>query len=130
MKKTTRVFSTCNNDQSIQESEPSKAVLSHDPIASLPTSFTICSTIIAPFMSQDYANLFFLFDTADPFLASIHVDGTSYGIRTTFDWAQQWVELEKDGKELRAFPQQWIKYCGALNLSSGLYQAVVDGIFC
>ena len=37
--------------------------------------------------------------------------------------------MEKDGKELRAFPHQWIKYCGALNLSSGLYQAVVDGIF-
>ena len=54
---------------------------------------------------------------------------TSDGIKTSFNWAQQWEELEEDGKELHAFPHQWIKYCGAFNLSSGLYQAVVDGIF-
>ena len=59
MKKTTRVFSIGNNDQSILDPEPSKAILSHDPIESLPTSFTICSTIMAPFMSQDIVNSFF-----------------------------------------------------------------------
>ena len=129
MKKTTRVFS--NNDQSILDSEESKAILSHDPIGSLPTSFTICSTVMATFMSQDYDAVFYSMwdDENKPFFATIQVLMTSDGINTSFNWGRQWEELEKDGKELRAFPHQWIKYCGAVDLTSGLYQAVVDGIF-
>ena len=56
MKKTTRVFSP---GPFIADSEQSKAVLSHDPIGSLPNSFTICSTIMAPLMAQEHIYVFF-----------------------------------------------------------------------
>ena len=44
-----------SHDYSIVSSEPSRAVLARDPNASLPISFTICSTIMAPhvFPRQD-----------------------------------------------------------------------------
>ena len=46
---------TLAHDKSIKSSELSKAVLKRDPKASLPISFTICSTIMAPhvFAKQD-----------------------------------------------------------------------------
>ena len=132
MKKTTRVFSPGHNSQ---DSDPSKAVLSHDPIGSLPNSFTICSTVMAPFVFTNDQILFLAMldkngNGDDLLRAVINIYMmTNEGIDTKFNWKRNWKELEKDGKELKAFPQQWIKGCVAFNLTSGLHQVVVDGVF-
>ena len=128
-KKTTKVFSPGHN---IVNSDPSKAVLTHDPIGSLPNSFTICSTVMAPFIFQNDLIMFLTMldkNGNDLFWPVINILMTNEEINTAFNWERNWKELEKDGKELHAFSNQWIKGCFAVNRSSGLYQAVVDGVF-
>ena len=117
MKKTTKVLIP-----GILDSEQSKAVLSHDPIGNLPNSFTICSTVMAPSMFQDNEIVFlYLLDKDGNYLFAtvINIYMTNEGIDTTFNWVHDWKELEKDGKELRAFSKQWMKGCAAFNLTSG-----------
>ena len=113
-------------------SKQSRAILSHDPVGNLPTAFTICSTVMVPFMFQDDEILFLtMLDKNGNGLFDVfmRVFMTNEGIDTMFNSAQHWKELEKDGKELKAFSQRWIKWCAALNRSSGLGQHVVDGVF-
>ena len=113
--------------------ELTKAVLSQDPVANFPSSFTICSTIRAPYVYKSYKDTlpFFLLQgkgqipLSEP---SVRIFETSGRIETTFDLRQQWRELENDGKEFHAFSQQWIKGCAAIDSTSGVYLAVADGI--
>ena len=129
LKKTTKVL---GRDQSILNSEPTKAVLSHDPVASLSTSFTICSTIMAPAIFQnDIFEFFSLLGRDGNLLISsvMTVMTTSGGIDTTYAYKCRWKELESDGKEFHGFSNRWIKRCGTYNRNSGLYQVVADGVF-
>merc|ERR1712218_770130 len=101
MKKATKVFNPCHN---IHDSDPSKAILSHDPIGSLPFSFTICSTVMAPSMFQNDEIMFlWMLDKNgnDPyFYVVINIFMTNEEIDTTFNWERNWQELENNGKEL------------------------------
>ena len=87
-KKTTKVFSP---GHSIVKSVPSKAVLSHDPIGSLPNSFTICSTVKTPFIFQDDDIVFLWMLDKDGndllFPVVITVLMTNEGIDTMINWA-------------------------------------------
>ena len=130
LRKTTEVISNCC------------AVLGKDTLANFPSSFTICSTVMTPSISSYEVLVFFnLWETE--YVASNHstvnamavmaalmsVDSTSEGPFILANWKQQWKDLEKDGTELYALHNQWIKGCVAYNLTSGVYQMVVDGIF-
>ena len=129
LKRTSKVVS---HDLDLPSTESSKAVLSHDPLASLPSSFTICSTIMAPaiFQNDQLPFVYILGKDGNYVLRmSIKVYTTEDGIVTTYLWEQQWKELEHDGKEFHAFSHQWIKSCVAFNGTSGVYQVVADGIF-
>ena len=130
-KRTTRVL---GHNLNLPGSEPSKAVLSHDPLASLPSSFTICSTIMAPFIFQnDQLPFVYILGKDGNYVLrlSIKVSTTDNGIVTTYLWEQQWKELEVGGKEFHAFSHQWIKSCAAFKFkgTSGVYRVVADGVF-
>ena len=110
------------------------AVLSHDPQANLPSSFTICSTIMAPNIRTRVLVFFNILDevanlsSKSALSALIRITDTMEGPALTFNWEQQWKKLENNGEEFHAFSHQWIKSCAAYNLVSGLYQVVADGI--
>ena len=130
LKKTTKVL---GHDQNLLNSESTKAVLSHDPLASLPTSFTICSTIMAPSIFQNDVFEFFSLLGKDGNILDgnilMQVIMTKEGIYTTYAYKRRWKELESDGKEFNAFSNRWIKRCGTYNRNTGLYQVVADGVF-
>ena len=111
----------------------SYAILRNDPNASLPASFTICSTIMAPVIFPRRMNLLFFnllgTDGMPVFSWPMDVVMTSEGIVTRHNFLQQWKTLENDGQESYAFSHQWIKGCIAFDNESGLYHGVVDGIF-
>ena len=125
LRKTTKVISKCC------------AILRKDPHANFPSSFTICSTVMTPSISYEVLVFFNLWEAA--YVAGNHgelamnalmtVESTSEGLVISANWKQQWKNLEKNGTELYALPNQWIKGCVAYNFTSGLYQMVVDGIF-
>ena len=115
----------------VLNNSPGGAVLSHDPNAKLPSSFTICSTIMA---TSIYPNDAFPFvwvvgQNGIPVLGliiSVLMEGDN--IVTTYFWKQR-TDLENNEKKFHAFSKQWIKCCAALNSTSGVYQIIVDGIF-
>ena len=133
MRNKTVVVSHVQNLLNIEEEGVSYAILSHDPHASLPDSFTICSTIMAPVIFPRRLNLLFFnllgTDGTPLFSWPMDVVMTSKGIVTTHNFLQQWKTLENDGQESYAFSHQWIKGCVAFDHESGLYHGVVDGIF-
>ena len=122
-----------SHDYSIVSLEPSRAVLARDPNASLPISFTICSTIMAPhvFPRQDLV-FAYLMDRFENVLVQILMQVQTTvkgGIVTKYDYKKQWKDPKNsDSKEFYGFSQQWIKLCAAVNRTSGLYQVVADGI--
>ena len=105
------------------------AELKHDPRASLPVSFTVCSTIMATDCNSPQYPTFsnFLNKHNGHFL----VPGLTQGyIESKLDigfheglWSQA-----ISGKTLPLFPNQWTRSCMAVNTTSGLIQWVVDGI--
>ena len=133
MRNTTVVVSHVQNLLKIEEEGVSYALLSNDPHASLPASFTICSTIMAPVIFPQRLNLLFFnllgTDGMPVFSWPMDVVMTSKGIVTTHNFLQQWKTLENNGQESYAFSHQWIKGCVAFDHESGLYHGVVDGIF-
>ena len=128
--KTTKVINNCC------------AILSKDPVASLPPSFTICSTVMAPKLENGLLVFFNILGRAyqanGPHNGmNLHValnsimgiGSSSDGVGLSVNWKQQWKELEENGTEFYALNNQWIKGCVAYNGTSGLYQMVVDGVF-
>ena len=120
-------------DKSIKSSELSKAVLKRDPKASLPISFTICSTIMAPHVFPKHDLVFARVIRKDGntlINIAMQIQSTAGGgIVTKYDYRKQWKDSEKnDTKEFHAFSQQWIKLCAAVNRTSGLYQVVANGV--
>ena len=106
------------------------AELKQDPRASLPDSFTVCSTIMTAVCPTLKASgwatfLNILNNNRGQFLEPLLIQGT---IKTTFA-----IELHESSKYLIGktpplFPNQWTRSCMAVNTTSGLIQWVVDGI--
>ena len=102
----------------------SYASLTLDPKASLPPSFTICSTIMAPTLIFLNGLLFFYLVGA-AFRPSVEVRKIGEGITTTFFYSKA---LETDGKEAHVFSHKWIRGCVAFNRKISQIQWVVEGV--
>ena len=103
------------------------AELKHDPRASLPDSFTICSSIMTPSCPNYIWPAFFtiLDNEGAQFLATICNRGF---IESSLEILYHLGATELiTGKIPPLFPNQWIKSCLALNISSGLIHWVVEG---
>ena len=93
LRKTTKVISNCC------------AVLVKDPRANFPSSFTICSTIMAPYISDTGVLPFFSISERAyvssissnyelAFDAHMRIESTNEGPAITVNWEQQWKDLE------------------------------------
>ena len=104
------------------------AELKHDPRASLPDSFTVCSTVMITGCQSNMWPTFFniLDDNRNHFLAPVlRVGEIKSGLRIGF---RQHNTEAQTGKVPPMFPNQWTKSCLAVNTTSGLIQWVVEGI--
>ena len=103
------------------------AELKHDPRASLPGSFSICSTILTPSCEiRPYPTFFNILDNdRDQFLAPGYKPGYITSLLKIF-YLQDTSE-QVHGKIPPLFPNQWIRSCLAVNTTSGLIQWVVEG---
>ena len=98
------------------------AELKSDPLAHLPSSFTICSSVMTT-----YGRLQTLFTLLgkdrNKWLASfLQVDD-----ETSFYWKWESSGWWVDVKLPPVFAHQWVRSCMAVNSESGLFQWVVDG---
>ena len=103
------------------------AELKHDPRASLPDSFTICSSIMTPSCPNYIWPAFFtiLDNEGAQFLATICNRGF---IESSLEILYHLGATELiTGKIPPLFPNQWTKSCMAVNTSSGLIHWVVEG---
>ena len=104
------------------------AELKHDPRASLPESFTVCSTIMTT-GCQSYGNLAFfnIMDSNDgQFLVPLLSHG-SIESRAVIYFPGNDVSPFVTGKLPPLFPNEWTRSCMAANNTSGLIQWVVEG---
>ena len=116
-----------NMSKKTMEEVHTYAELKHDPRASFPDSFTVCSTImITGCQSQNWPTFFNILDNnKDQLLASI----LSHGViksRLTIGFRQYNTRVLQ-GKVPPLFPNQWTKSCMAVNTTSGLIHWVVEG---
>ena len=105
----------------------SYAELKHDPRASLPDSFTICSSIMTPSCPNYIWPAFFtiLDNEGAQLLATICNRGF---IESSLEILYHLGATELiTGKIPPLFPNQWTKSCLALNITSGLIHWVVEG---
>ena len=97
------------------------AQLKHDPRDSLPSSFTICATLL----SSTYHPIFFTLlgkDGDQFFVAKIVQLSDTSGKR--FWYYNHFGNLDT----MPIFPNQWVKSCISLNTVSGLVQWVARGV--
>ena len=104
------------------------AELKHDPRASLPQAFTICSTIMTTgCKSYEWPSFFNILDNnRSQFLNLYHSHGGSHESRLLMVFNQT-VAPTVTGKVPPLFPNQWIRSCVAVNTTSGLIHWVVGG---
>ena len=103
------------------------AELKHDPRASLPGAFTVCSTImIAGYQSEKYMTFFNILDkNGSQILFPFQTHGViknELGLRID----QSYTQLVT-GQNPPLFPNQWVRGCMAVNTTSGLIHWVVAG---
>ena len=103
------------------------AQLKDDPLASLPDSFSVCSTIMIKGCQSYIWPMFFniLDNNKDQFMAPF----LSYGViqsrlMIAFNQGDSQTLI---GKVPPLFPNQWTKSCMAVNATSGLINWVVEG---
>ena len=103
------------------------AELEDDRLASLPETFTVCSTIMISGCKSSYWPMFFniLDNNGDQLLAPFTSHG-HIGSRLNIGF-KQWDTQQMRGKIPQLFPNQWIKSCMAVNTTSGLIHWVVEG---
>ena len=103
------------------------AELKHNPHASLPESFTVCSTIMTPDCPNQIWPAFFSILDSDmsQFLAPICKGGSILSSLKIF--YQKEATEAVAGKIPSLFPNQWTKSCMAINTTSGLIHWVVEG---
>ena len=98
------------------------AELKNDPKASLPPSFTICSTAMTTYGPNP---LFFtLLGKNRSQLFGARVRQLSKGLGRRFSYNNNYASVAT----MPVFPHQWVRSCVALNTISGSVQWVVDGI--
>ena len=98
------------------------AELQNDPRASLPPSFTICSTTMTTYGNNP---LFFtLIGRNGSQLFTLRVRQLSKGLGRRFSLNNNLASVPT----MPVFPHQWVRSCIALNTLSGLVQWVVDGL--
>ena len=115
-------------DKSTLEEVHTYAELKHDPRASLPDSFTICSTIMTTGSSSDlpFPAFFTILDNGRAqFLAPISVHGLE--VSSLKIYHLKGASAEVVGKIPPMFPNQWTRSCMAINTTSGLSHWVVEG---
>ena len=100
------------------------AELKHDPGASLPSSFTICVSVLVTTENLDP----FLFsltrnDGRQWFSAAVRQLGNFVGKKFFYEGANQYAHLDT----VPIFPNEWVRSCLALNTVSGLVQWVARG---
>ena len=104
------------------------AELKNDPRASLPESFTVCSTIMVA-GCPSYGNFAFfniLDNNNDQFLVPVLSHG-SIESKAVVYFSDEHVSPFLIGKVPPLFPNQWTKSCIAVNITSGLVHWVVEG---
>ena len=103
------------------------AELKHDPRASLPESFTICSTIKTPSCPiRAYPTFFSVLDNdRAQFLAPGFKAGRTVSLLKIY--YLQGTSEQVDGKIPPIFPNKWTRSCVAINTTSGLINWVVEG---
>ena len=106
-------------------SGPTYAKLTQDPHANLPSSFTICSTIMAPILSYPTSMQFFILPGVE-LQPLLNVHETSEGIVTTFFYSKADGNSEKVP---HVFSHKWVKGCASFNQNLSIIQWVVDGAF-
>ena len=114
-----------NDEGSTLENIHTYAELKHDPRASLPSSFTICATVLSSVESFTYNSVFFTLlgkDGDQMFHAQILQLSETSGKR--FWYYNHFGNLDT----MPVFPNQWVKSCIALNTVSGLVQWVARGV--
>ena len=103
------------------------AELKHDPKASLPDSFTICSTIMTTNCRSNLWPTFFaiLNTNRTQFLAAFRNHGS---VENFFEILfSESLSGAVISKQPPFFPNQWIRSCMAVDTTSGLIHWVVDG---
>ena len=103
------------------------AELKRDPRASLPDSFTVCSTIMTTNCRSNIWPTFFTILDNDraQFLAPIRNHGTIESLfLILFSKGSSEVEI---GQTPPFFPNQWTRSCMSINTTSGSIQWVVEG---
>ena len=103
------------------------AELKHDPRASLPDLFTICSTIMTPSCSiRAYPTFFAILDNdRAQFLAPAYKPGVVVSLLKIL--YLQGSSEQANGKIPPLFPNEWTRSCVAVNTTSGLIHWVVEG---
>ena len=103
------------------------AELKYDPHASLPDSFTVCSTILRPNCPNFMWPTFFtiLDNERDQFLAASFKPGVITSLLKIY--YLQGTSEPVNGKIPPLFPNQWTRSCMAINTISGLIHWVVEG---
>ena len=102
------------------------AELKHDPKASLPDSFTICSAI----MTTNCQNSVFptYFTLLDNNRTQLVAPFRSYGSMESLFWILYSQGYSEQGKGKRPlFPNSWSRSCMTVNTTSGSIQWVVEG---
>ena len=97
------------------------AELKHDPRASLPESFTVCSTIM-PTGCQSYNNLAFfniMDNNGGQFMVPLLSHGSIESEAVIYFSGENVLPL-LNGKLPPLFPNQWTRCCMAVNTTSGL----------
>ena len=100
--------------------------LKYDPRASLPSSFTICVSVLVTIDNLRPSLFTLLGNDGQPwFSAQIRPDlkGNFAGRQFFYPVQNQFAKVET----MRAFPNQWVRSCLALNTESGLVQWVAEG---
>ena len=98
------------------------AELKNDQVASLPSSFTICVSVLATTQNGLWPILFSLLrnDGRQWFTAQIRQSVDFVGKKFYYTGANQYANLDTEP----VFPNEWVRSCLALNTLSGLVQWV------
>ena len=98
--------------------------LKNDPRASLPSSFTICGSVILTTFSLNPSFFTLLGNNGQPWVsAQIRQNGNFIGRQFFYPVPNQWAKIDT----MRMFPNQWVRSCLAFNTLSGFIQWVVQG---
>ena len=103
------------------------AELKHDPRASRPDSFTVCSNIMLTGCPTGWPTFFNIFDNNRGHFLVPQIRPGSVETRIVIRLPHDHFPPSLTGKVAPLFPNQWIKSCLAVNATSSLINWVIDG---